>query len=415
MTEHPAESVLSGYQRDPRVGDADTGDTVERHVLACSRCRTVLRDRASSADLDRSWNMIVAALDDVDRPADRLAGDRDRVPSRGRRVVLVAACVALVLTAAAIVAQRREPTAPADTPPGSGWVDLGPADRFGIGDVVWFEDHRLFLVRTPTEFLALSQRSPQQGCRLVGLSADELIPDVPPHPPDAEFVDPCHGASFAPDGTRLAGPAMRGLYRYPAVVTNGAVTADLRLVYPGRSVDPEAVPEVPIARPSGVVDDVALGWAAAATEATAALRDGGSRSFLWPLGAFHDPDTDVVTVPFTVGASTGRLEVATMAALTVLDDSTLDVLRAQPLCTDTWGDTPESVVRCADVDALDIGYLNVVSAQADPSTVYAELYAPDGGERVVRVTLVLAPGEDRRTVATDVLLDIVRAHDLGAP
>lgn len=57
----------------------------------------------------------------------------------------------------------------------------------------------------------------------------EVLTGVCPHlgctvqwrPAKGEFICPCHGSVFAPDGTRIAGPAPRGMDSLPIKTVNG--------------------------------------------------------------------------------------------------------------------------------------------------------------------------------------------------
>ena len=297
MTSHLTTSTLTAY-RVGRTGLGDrTAEQVDDHLLACARCRAVLGADTPESELMRSWRGVAAEIG-ID---DALDNDVLPMPTGPRRrsgvggYVLVAACLALVAVAAVLVAVRRDPPAPAAPSLPAGFVDLGSVDDLAPGDVRWFEQHRLFLVRTDTEILAFSQKAPHRGCRLV--TRADLDPAF--FGPEATFADPCHGSTFQLDGTKVGGPGGRGMYRYRVETATGRVIADLRLVIPGTPVDPYLVRE-PTPGP-GVVDDVALAWLAAADAAVEPVRDGNNGPMLWPLGAFHDTDTGLVTIPVTVG------------------------------------------------------------------------------------------------------------------
>ncbi len=107
-------------------------------------------------------------------------------------------------------------------------VDLGSADDLEVGEVRWYAEHRLYLVRTDSAVLALAQKSPQQGCRLA-LATDV---DLGALPDGAVFTDPCHGASFALDGTHLGGPSPRDMDHYRVEVRSGRITVDTTRLLP---------------------------------------------------------------------------------------------------------------------------------------------------------------------------------------
>jgi hypothetical protein len=67
----------------------------------------------------------------------------------------------------------------------------------------------VYLVRpSTTDVLALSQRDPRNGCRLVWEPATRV------------FIDPCHGSTYTLTGEYVRGPSMRGLDRFPVQVSH---------------------------------------------------------------------------------------------------------------------------------------------------------------------------------------------------
>ena len=387
MTSHPTTSTLTAY-RVGRTGPGDrTAEQVDDHLLACARCRAVLGADTPQSELMRSWRSVAAEIgidDAVDADVVPMSTGPRRRSGVGR-YVLVAACLALVAVAAVLVAVRRDPPAPAAPSLPAGFVDLGSVDDLARGEVRWFEQHRLYLVRTDTEFLALSQKSPHSGCRLV--TRDEM--DTEFFGSGAWFADPCHGSAFLLDGTRVGGPSSRGMYRYRVETATGRVIADLRLVIPGPSVDPGlALEETPIPGP-GAVDDRALGWLAAAGAAVEPIRDGNDGPLLWPLGAFHDADTGLVTVQLTVGDVFGVLQVGSFEVMEQWDYDTLDVI--------------------VPGEQTAVGILNVYTPTSDRATAFVELTLPDDSG----VKLRLDGFGGQWDTAADVVLEIVDAHGGG--
>lgn len=59
------------------------------------------------------------------------------------------------------------------------------------------------------EILAFSEVCTHQGCAVA--------------PAEAGFACPCHGSRFAPDGSVVAGPALRALDRIEVAVSDGTV------------------------------------------------------------------------------------------------------------------------------------------------------------------------------------------------
>ena len=387
MTSHLTTSTLTAY-RTGRTGlSGPTIEQVDDHLLACARCRTMLGADTPRSELMRSWRSVATEIgidDTLDAHVVAMSTGPRRRSGLGR-YGLVAACLLLVAVAAVLLAVRRDPPTPAATALPAGFVDLGSVDDLAPGDVRWFEQHRLFLVRTDTEIFAFSQRSPKSGCRLA--TRDEL--DTEFFGSGAWFADPCHGSAFLLDGTRVGGPSTRGMYRYRVDAASGRIIADLRLVIPGPSVDPLLVlDETPTPGP-GVVDDLALGWLAAASAAVEPVRDGNDGPMLWPLGAFHDANTGIVTVPFTVGDQFGLLQIGSFEMMEQWDYDTLSVI------------VPGEQTAA--------GIVNVYIAGTDRTMVYIELTRPDDSG----VKLRLNGFSDQWDSAVDVLLEIVAAHDGG--
>ena len=122
---------------------------------------------------------------------------------------------------------RNEPTFwtwGGDTRPRSSSVDLGAAGDLQVGEVRWHAEHQLYLARTDTAVMAFAQQSPKQGCRLAladgNNTSDAQLGD------GAVFSDPCHGATFALDGTHLFGPSPRDLDQYPVEIRAGRIIVD---------------------------------------------------------------------------------------------------------------------------------------------------------------------------------------------
>jgi menaquinol-cytochrome c reductase iron-sulfur subunit len=70
------------------------------------------------------------------------------------------------------------------------------------------EEHSVFILPTKNNQV-LSARCPHEGCE-VSWSDNERV-----------FSCPCHDSNFAPDGSRISGPARRGLDALPSRVENG--------------------------------------------------------------------------------------------------------------------------------------------------------------------------------------------------
>ena len=122
---------------------------------------------------------------------------------------------------------RQEPTFwtwGGDVAPRSSSVDLGAADDLQVGEVRWHADRQLYLARDDTAVMAFAQQSPKQGCRLA-LADGNNTSDA--HVGDGiVFSDPCHGATFALDGTHLFGPSPRDLDQYRVEISAGRIIVD---------------------------------------------------------------------------------------------------------------------------------------------------------------------------------------------
>jgi menaquinol-cytochrome c reductase iron-sulfur subunit len=105
------------------------------------------------------------------------------------------------------------------------WSDLGSASQF---DSLAAPVSRLVTVRQTDGWLASELQKPVYVTKN-GQSRLEVLTAVCPHlgctvqwnVDRHEFICPCHGSVFAPDGTRLAGPSPRAMDSLPLKVQNG--------------------------------------------------------------------------------------------------------------------------------------------------------------------------------------------------
>ena len=127
--------------------------------------------------------------------------DQQAPQNRSRRGLLkgltLAAWAALVGAAGLALASVLRMISADSGPPAPASLDLGPAADLKPGQVK--EERGVALVRDPAGIYALSLVCPHLGCR-PGWNEQQR-----------RFLCPCHGSIFAPDGSRLAGPADRGL------------------------------------------------------------------------------------------------------------------------------------------------------------------------------------------------------------
>ena len=125
-------------------------------------------------------------------------------------VTATVACTALVLTRA----QDDVITLPLDDV-GEGGARLVPLSRFGADGEG--RTHGIWVVRLEAgAAVALLTVDPHSGCR-VEWRADGRFEGVSPI-----LRDPCRGSVYDAAGIRLAGPASRGLDRFPATVDREA-------------------------------------------------------------------------------------------------------------------------------------------------------------------------------------------------
>ncbi|OLE52012.1 MAG: hypothetical protein AUG51_20120 [Acidobacteria bacterium 13_1_20CM_3_53_8] len=104
------------------------------------------------------------------------------------------------------------------------WTDIGPLSQFtgarpimrsleterAAGWANMVEEHFVFVL-PDKNYQVLSAACPHEGCNVIW--RDE----------DRNFFCPCHDSSFAADGSRLSGPARRGLDPLPSQTENGTL------------------------------------------------------------------------------------------------------------------------------------------------------------------------------------------------
>lgn len=166
------------------------------------------------------------------------------------------------------------------------------------------------------------------------------------------FHDPCHGQNFDRDGRHIGGPGLRGMYQYDVSIEAGRIMVDTSLARPGPYNDGIDGGDVSLDR-LGVTNDVATRWRDAVEAAGAAVRGSDPHPFVWALGAWQEPTTDVITVDFTIDGVFGELQIGPDDAL------------------------PEPALPDADRVEVGAGTLRI----ADPSvnsTVIAVMRLPDG-------------------------------------
>ena len=106
-------------------------------------------------------------------------------------------------------------------------VAVGRVDEVEARQVVYIEQHRLYVVATGDGFTALADDSRHVGDRVLYCKTS------------GTFSSPAHGEFFDPQGRYLGGPASGDLGRYPVIVRDGQIFVKLDgLQLPSRSSTP---------------------------------------------------------------------------------------------------------------------------------------------------------------------------------
>jgi Rieske Fe-S protein len=103
-------------------------------------------------------------------------------------------------------------------------VAIGTVEEIEARQIVYLEQHRLYVVATEDGFVALSDDSRHVGDRVLFCRSD------------GTFSSPAHGERFDPHGLYMGGPASGDLDRYALTVRGGQVFVNLAdLELPDRS------------------------------------------------------------------------------------------------------------------------------------------------------------------------------------
>lgn len=122
------------------------------------------------------------------------------------------ACIEIGWLSGAILKSRK---AGAGRKRGSRFIDGGRVETLKPGDVKAIPEGMLYLSRLEDgSFIALSKTCTHLGCT------------VPWDQEQQKFVCPCHGSTFARNGTVLTAPAIRPLDYYPVRIENGLIRID---------------------------------------------------------------------------------------------------------------------------------------------------------------------------------------------
>ena len=115
-----------------------------------------------------------------------------------------------------------------------GKVRTVPADSVPVGGVVEVPQARAYLVNLDGELIAMSEKCTHLGCK------------VPYCASSNQFECPCHGSVFNRIGEYRAGPAPRGMDRYPIEIDEaGIVIIDTGVKEDGPAPGGESINEPP--------------------------------------------------------------------------------------------------------------------------------------------------------------------------
>jgi cytochrome b6-f complex iron-sulfur subunit len=93
-------------------------------------------------------------------------------------------------------------------------VAVGRPEDVAPGTVLVVPKHKIYVVRTPAGFFALSSICTHLGCMT------RYVPE------NRQLACPCHGSRFSLEGTVTAGPAPRPLRRLRVTLERGVLVVD---------------------------------------------------------------------------------------------------------------------------------------------------------------------------------------------
>jgi Rieske Fe-S protein len=127
-----------------------------------------------------------------------------------RRAVVVGAGAAAVGVGMLVAGcSTVEPPAQPDTPAGT---PVGPVSEVPVGGAQIFDAVGVVVTQAAAgSYAAFSTTCPHQGCAVSTVEG-------------ANIVCPCHGSTFALDGSVVRGPATTGLESRPITVSDGEIT-----------------------------------------------------------------------------------------------------------------------------------------------------------------------------------------------
>ncbi len=113
---------------------------------------------------------------------------------------------------------------PSVFPESNSRIKLGSPQQFQVGTTDYLPNHRLWLFRTNEGFYAISSVCTHLGC-------------IAERDDAGEFLCPCHGSKFSPEGYVEGGPAPKGLVWVELSLSpEGQLMADTLKVVPTGTV-----------------------------------------------------------------------------------------------------------------------------------------------------------------------------------
>lgn len=108
------------------------------------------------------------------------------------------------------------------------WSDAGPIENFGhsaapVSQLVSTERPDGWQVATSEQivYVIAGAKGSTGAPRVLSSICPHLGCTVQWRPEKNEFICPCHGGTYAPDGSRISGPPARGMDELPAKVEHG--------------------------------------------------------------------------------------------------------------------------------------------------------------------------------------------------
>ena len=156
--------------------------------------------------------------------SDSEALHEEKDPIKRRQFLVRTAAVAGGLTcatSAGLLYTFLKPNVVREIPPR---LRAGVPGDFQSNTAVYFEDHRLYVVRDERDgFYALSSVCTHLGCLV------NWLPDTTSGYMGGRIACPCHGSLYSPKGNVLSGPAPRALDRYRIDLVDGQLIVDTQI------------------------------------------------------------------------------------------------------------------------------------------------------------------------------------------